>query len=778
MILKRLILVVIFICLLIGVNLNAQTVIQTELAGKPLQNYPYFQYERSINENSSVSVAIDPSQFPAVVNQEFDIFITLSKSKDEWQTSPALIDVRPGGAQTVNGQGTTIQDNTFLVADTNTLPGQSGYGLGIGYDVVLDMDQDGTLSDGDVIDGFSNEEAGFYIVHNTIQAGPLDVTMIEYSGGGWLTQRLFYSSNITSMGELPLVVISHGWMLEYTEYDFIGNHLASYGYIVMVHTNDVGNGGSNATMTAAVSIIDNIDYIIGEQGAIGGGILNGHIDLNKIVMIGHSTGGEAVVRAYTGIKTGSYTPQHFNFNNIILISCLPPVSFWQAEYVNPFDVNYHMFIGSSDGDCSGAPVDEYVQSMAIFERSTGNRQLTYLHGAGHWDFSASTFAGWPQGPDQIGRETTNNVVKGYYLPLVEFYTKSNPAGKDFFTRMYDDFHPIGIPDNVIIANEYRQQQSTDKVVIDDFETNTGTTLSSSGGTVSYDVSNINEVLMQDIDNFFQWTGLQPSNGMTRDRFNDTPHCVVFDWTVNESKYYEQEIIQEYRDFTEYQYLSFRACQGTRHPETVALDDKLSFTVTLRDESGNSSSINFDNYGKLTKPYQRTGYGSGAGWGNEFATVQIRLRDFLMNNSGLDLEHVEAIRFEFGSAFGSGRGRIGLDDIELVEVDSSGIITGLHGENDLPKTPAKFGLHTNYPNPFNPSTTIRYDLQRNIKVSLKIYNILWQEVRTLVNEVKTSGTYSVQWNGTNDYGQKVPGGIYFYKISSGSHSEIKKMFLIR
>lgn len=68
-----------------------------ELTGKPLAGYPFFQYTRSINENDSVFLAVDPVQFPSVVGEEADIHLVQSKLISEWLANPVLTDVRPGG---------------------------------------------------------------------------------------------------------------------------------------------------------------------------------------------------------------------------------------------------------------------------------------------------------------------------------------------------------------------------------------------------------------------------------------------------------------------------------------------------------------------------------------------------------------------------------------------------------------------------------------------------------------------------------------------------------
>lgn len=93
-------------------------------------------------------------------------------------------------------------------------------------------------------------------------------------------------------------------------------------------------------------------------------------------------------------------------------------------------------------------------------------------------------------------------------------------------------------------------------------------------------------------------------------------------------------------------------------------------------------------------------------------------------------------------------------------------------------PTDLLLYQNYPNPFNPNTTIEYDLRKSLEVQLTIYDLLGQEVRTLVNEKQNSGRKSVTWNGTNNTGIKVSSGIYFYRIETDNFVLSKKMILIQ
>ena len=88
-------------------------------------------------------------------------------------------------------------------------------------------------------------------------------------------------------------------------------------------------------------------------------------------------------------------------------------------------------------------------------------------------------------------------------------------------------------------------------------------------------------------------------------------------------------------------------------------------------------------------------------------------------------------------------------------------------------PDKYSLSQNYPNPFNPVTNIKYQIPKNSFVTLKVYDVMGREVRTLLNEVKASGSYSIDFNASD-----LSSGVYFYKIQAGEFSQTKKMMLIK
>jgi len=88
-------------------------------------------------------------------------------------------------------------------------------------------------------------------------------------------------------------------------------------------------------------------------------------------------------------------------------------------------------------------------------------------------------------------------------------------------------------------------------------------------------------------------------------------------------------------------------------------------------------------------------------------------------------------------------------------------------------PETFALYANYPNPFNPSTKIRYAISKTAFTSLKVYSILGEEVAALINEEKTPGVYEVNFDATN-----LTSGTYLYRLQAGSFVEIKKMILLK
>ncbi|MFC1731044.1 FlgD immunoglobulin-like domain containing protein, partial [candidate division KSB1 bacterium] len=107
---------------------------------------------------------------------------------------------------------------------------------------------------------------------------------------------------------------------------------------------------------------------------------------------------------------------------------------------------------------------------------------------------------------------------------------------------------------------------------------------------------------------------------------------------------------------------------------------------------------------------------------------------------------------------------------------------LHPQEDLQTethnmTPAAFQLFQNYPNPFNPVTTITYEIPKTSRVSIRIYNLLGQHIKTLVDTEQAAGQYIISWDGTNDNGAQVSSGVYIYNMTAQNHFNISRRMTV-
>jgi len=123
---------------------------------------------------------------------------------------------------------------------------------------------------------------------------------------------------------------------------------------------------------------------------------------------------------------------------------------------------------------------------------------------------------------------------------------------------------------------------------------------------------------------------------------------------------------------------------------------------------------------------------------------------------------------------------GVDIIEISLADQEGKLLSVDQKYERSRLPAKFALYQNYPNPFNPVTSIGYHVGADgpVEVSLKIYNVAGQLVKTLVDQEKFSGEHREIWNGKNEENEDVASGVYFYKLKVADYVETKKMLLLK
>jgi hypothetical protein len=113
----------------------------------------------------------------------------------------------------------------------------------------------------------------------------------------------------------------------------------------------------------------------------------------------------------------------------------------------------------------------------------------------------------------------------------------------------------------------------------------------------------------------------------------------------------------------------------------------------------------------------------------------------------------------------------VDNVSLKRLAPTGVETRL-------EKPEVFRLHANYPNPFNASTTITYELPAKTHLDLQIFNVAGQAVRQLFQGEAGSGTHTLIWDGRDDAGESLPSGVYWYRLTAPSGSETKKLLLLR
>lgn len=632
-----------------------------DVAGRTLAVSPHFDFVQSFFEGDAIAGALDTVAHPQWVGVTANVYVCEHRNESAWAASPTLVDVR-GAPQSVAFVAGGVPSNGWTI-DDGFLSGFVGGGLGRGLDVVIDADGDGALSSGDWIDG-GTSEPGLWILYPTALQGPHLVTEVLYSGGSFLGQDLYYPADIASLGELPLVVVSHGNGHNYQWYDHIGFHLASYGYVVMSHQNNTVPG----VVQASTTTLTNTDYFLGNLATIAGGALLGHVDRHRIAWMGHSRGGEGVAIAYDRLFDGTYVPVNYSISDIVFVSSIAPTDFQGANVANPHGVPYHLWTGGADSDVTGCADCNICQTFHLHERAAGPRSSISLHGAGHGAFHNSSSSGlFAAGPCQLSRGEVNLLMKTYLLPLVEWYVKGNPAGRECLWRQWESFKSPGAPASAcVVVDLMHREASADRLVIDDFQTNDDLAVSSSGGAVTFDVEHAAAGVLDDPTTTFTTNANEPMNGMT---FSggalDPTRGMVFDWN-DADRQIAFALVPGLADTRGWDHLSLRACQATRHPLTTAVLGDLDFTVRLRDALGASASIRISAYGGgIEEPYQRTNCGTGAGWANEWETVRIPLADFARVASGLDRAQIVGVDLLFGPSHGSAQGRLGLDDLEFV-----------------------------------------------------------------------------------------------------------------
>ena len=192
---------------------------------------------------------------------------------------------------------------------------------------------------------------------------------------------------------------------------------------------------------------------------------------------------------------------------------------------------------------------------------------------------------------------------------------------------------------------------------------------------------------------------------------------------------------------------------------IKIPANISLQIGIIDAWGNQSYVDF--------PASQTTYGlvRDSNWGQASIPVSDIRGEFI----DLRMLSYEFVILEVNGA----SCEFGLDDIYW---EGGGTVSVIEGE--LGKTPIKYSLNNNYPNPFNPLTTIRYDLAEDGFVNVTIYDMMGRTVKIMVTEEQNAGVKSVQWDATDSFGKPVSAGVYLYQIQAGEYMQTKKMVLLK
>jgi len=132
----------------------------------------------------------------------------------------------------------------------------------------------------------------------------------------------------------------------------------------------------------------------------------------------------------------------------------------------------------------------------------------------------------------------------------------------------------------------------------------------------------------------------------------------------------------------------------------------------------------------------------------------------------------------GSGSGSGAGEEDSDSSLEGRSENGSETSDADQVVDEVAIPSEYSLSQNYPNPFNPTTTIEFSLRQSTGVTIRIYNLLGQEVKTLFDGTAFAGVHRVTWDARNEVGSSVPTGVYLYRMETAEFSDTKTLILMK
>ncbi len=577
--------------------------------------------------------ALEPTREPELLEITVDLWLVLDRER--WSEGTVLEDLR--GAPTP--YRLDDDDRAARAVELWTAPEVD---VPLAVDLVIDVDRDGRLSPGDRIDGW--EGPGLVILPDLAAPGPYRVDTQDLDG-----PRRFWWPRSPEQPP-PLVAIAHGAGQSWTSYDDLGAHLASWGAAVFTYPNPVED--IDAAAQAALSQLDRA--LAGDRPS---GVAQ--LDPDALVLIGHSRGGEAVVRAVDdAVRDPTGSP--IRAEQIALVSAIAPTVHGDPIHRStPHDRPFHLLTAGADGDVTGGVLDPVTlgdcaacMSLRMLQGAIGPVWASALPGATHADFACCGTDPVLPDADLLGRATVQAYNRAVHAALLEGVVRHQPG----FTALLE--HPEQLLPLARDTGALRIFRPWDAFWLDDFQREPALDRASSGATVRATVEDAVEGMLDDADRSFAWDPADPMNGMTLAHHDDPARAArgtVFGWTSDA----RWELRFEPRDLRPWSALVLEMAQQTGHPLTEALGGPLVFDVVLVDVSGVEARISTEPYGVVPPPNPRDG-----GWANLFLTVRIAVADFSAAGP-VDLGRIRAVRLEFGPTHGAAVGRLGMERIGLV-----------------------------------------------------------------------------------------------------------------
>ena len=197
----------------------------------------------------------------------------------------------------------------------------------------------------------------------------------------------------------------------------------------------------------------------------------------------------------------------------------------------------------------------------------------------------------------------------------------------------------------------------------------------------------------------------------------------------------------------------------------------SFTGVVLDDANSSLSFTIYNQSGYSQPYTYT-LSDNNGWFNgssDTVTIEDNEHFIVTLEPMVEPDSVTSLTMDIWPIYHEYAMKSMNYDVYRVD----GVLSEME-----PNIPTEYALFHNYPNPFNPITTLRYYLPEDMKVKITTYDTMGRVVKTLINSSQTAGYKSIQWNATNNAGQPVSAGIYLYMIQAGEFRQTKKMVLLK